>query len=218
MGYGGFNNWQFAQVFAVLALLMCVALAVRLARKPTGQRINSRSAWLLGLFVVVAVVNVAWYVADSKPYWDARARLNDSYDILEDVIDIEMTNANRYGPITVLDSWRPRTWPPNCIRGRLEGGGSAQFAQPLTDQHIEDLAVYLEEQGFTVLRRRSLPGSPPSYAVNAVRDETSYLYSFRPLGDRQSITSGVDILCAEDVELAGNDCTNCIDSFLTEPS
>lgn len=214
MSYGGFNNWQFAQVFAVICLLMCVLFAVRLVRKPKSQRAWSRSAMLLGGFAVATIANTVWYAVDSKPYWDARARLNESYDILDQVIDVEMVDANRYGPITVLNSWRPRTWPPNCIRGRLHGIGHARFAEPLTNEHYEELARHFEGKGFTV--RRSHVEGTSRFAVSAVRGNESYLYSFNSLDRPHSVVSDVDVLCLEDIGLDGDDCINCIESFLTE--
>jgi len=211
MGYEDFKDWQYAQVLAVMCLVLCVVFAVRLARKPAGHRLGSRSATVFAVLALGVAGNVWWYVVDSRPWWDARARLDESYEILDEVIAADMVSSTGYGPITVLDSHRPKTWPPNCIRGRLAGVGPARFAEPVTDLDLENLAIYFEEREFVVRRRLDGLGR----AVNAARGDESYIYSFSHERN-QTIASDVDVLCIEDFD-PDEDCVNCVDSFLADP-
>lgn len=219
MSLGGFSNWQFAQWFAMFGLFAAALLVRHILAKPAGERKTSRAVLPLLLVAVFTVANIAWYTVDSQPFWQARGRLNESFDILDEVVEIELASTNPYGVISVHNSRRPPIWPPNCQSGRLFGRGVAQFLDPITPADIEAIAQYLEDDGFTVQRSVDQPDDPaftPTYSVVAVNGPESYSYSFTPGADIRLIPTRVDFHCPIDVAAETLlDCENCVESFVT---
>ena len=98
--------------------------------------------------------------------------------------------------------------------------GGAGFAEPITPTQLEQLALYLEEDGFSVRRKVADQGSgkSPNYVINAVRGDQSYLYFLNPAESDRAISSETDSLCYADLGLSELDCLNYVSSFLSEES
>ena len=83
---------------------------------------------------------------------------------------------------------------------------------------MEELAQYLEDDGFTVQRSVDRPDDPafsPTYSVVAVNGPESYSYSFTSGADIRLIRTRVDFHCPIDVAAETLlDCENCVEGFL----
>ena len=214
MSVGGFSNWQFAQWFAMLGFFACVVFAMVVYILPKSDRILSIPKFLFILSALFTAANIAWYVDDSQPLWEARSRLNESYDILDEVLDVEITETARYGFISVHNSNRPRTWPPNCMQGRLTGHGGATFTEPVSVVELEVLAQHFENDGFTVRRRETRRESTALAAVgiDAIRGDQSYSFGINLNENDHFLASRADNVCIEDFE---RECDFCVDRFPT---
>ena len=211
MSVGGFSNWQFAQWFAMLGFFACVVFAMVVYILPESDRILSIPKLLVILSALFTAANIAWYVDDSQPLWEARSRLNESYDILDEVLDVEITETKRYGFISVHNSNRPPTWPPNCMLGRLTGGGGATFAETITVTELEELAQHFENDGFTVRRTESRRESTAlaTAGVDAIRGDRSYSFDLNLFENDRFLGSRADNVCIEDFER--DECDYCVD-------
>jgi len=220
VGFSGFEGWQYGQVFGTIALLACLVLFVRIFRKPKGERLATGSTVLLVPLLFFTIVMAVVYVDGSQPWWEARATLNDSFDILDAVIDIEITDRDGYGPISVHDSQRPGRVPSLCSDRRLTGEGVITFAQPLRVEDLEQLALHLEDQEFTVVRSRETfeQITESVFGVTAVNNAVSYGYTFSELENDQQIRSSVNTRCIDQLTALTADCRSCVDSFVDPES
>ena len=215
MSVGGFSNWQFAQWFAMLGFFACVVFAMVVYILPKSDRILSIPKFLFILSALFTAANIAWYVDDSQPLWEARSRLNESYDILDEVLDVEITETARYGFISVHNSYRPRTWPPNCMQGRLTGRGGATFVEPVSVTELEELAQHFENDGFSVRRTEGRLESTAlvTVGIDAIRGDQSYSFGINLFENDRFLRSRVDNVCIRDFER--DECDYCVDQFST---
>ena len=131
LGAGGFDNWIMAMFFGLLSLGLMAFVAPFVWRRPRGSRLASFSGATLTLLGVFAVSMAIVYAVESKPLWDARAKLDDNFDLVAELIDKPVVVTEGYGPITIFDPDRPQIGTDDCDPVETRSRGKITFADPI---------------------------------------------------------------------------------------
>lgn len=187
---GSVPAWQVGQVLGLLSLFVTLIVRGRFLRVPKGQRLRARSTWLLLVMTAFTVWMATLYVVDSRPLYEARSRLSESFDVVEAATGLERTDESNYPRIVSVLADRPDPWPPNCMAGRVTGIGNVRLNGLVTPELQQALTQSLQDEGFEA---EHLTREEGGWVVVAIRGDESCSFSGFPTGD--GVVSVVDFLC-----------------------
>lgn len=192
MGQGGFDNWQFGQVFGTLALVASLHVIRSLYRKPKGERLKTKRAVLLAILVPFTGFMALIYAAGTAPLYQARSRVIEVTELIEQATGAEIVEVRTYPRIMSVMTHRPRTFPVSCIEGSVIGGGGATYDRPILADDFTLFAQLLIDQGYEVNNGLNSDGT---LAVTAVRSDRSVQITRPQDLEDARVFINVDLFC-----------------------